>query len=277
MNEQANKQKITTQWILIRGLGREARHWGEFPAELEKTLSIDGESARVDAIDLPGAGRYSEMASPISIARITDFARDKFLEIRERQRRSGEMPAQRTFIVAISLGGMIATRWMERWPSDFKAAILINTSFKGVSPIHRRLSPSALKHLFQVMRAREAVARELGVLKMVSNRPEIYDETAKEWASYALERPISVENFGRQLFAAAAFTTGLKQVPIPVLILNSRGDRMVHPSCSEMIAAKWRAQLEQHNSAGHDLPLDDGPWVVEQIQAFYRALPESVG
>ncbi len=268
---EANK-KIDTQWILIRGLARESRHWGNFPQELESVMSPQGEITRVDAIDLPGAGRYSEMRSPISISEITEFMRTKFLEIRERQRREGFKPASTTYLVAISLGGMVAARWLERWPDDFKGCVLINTSFKGFSPLFKRLSPPSYKHFFHILRAKEAVERELNILKMISNRPDIHHQTAQEWAGLYLERPVSLENLTRQLLAASRFSSTLRQPPIPVLVLSSAQDRMVDPSCSKTIADRWHAKFAQHPTAGHDLPLDDGSWVVEQIRAFAKSL-----
>ena len=36
-------------WVLLRGLAREARHWGEFPACLASRLA----GARLVAVDLP--------------------------------------------------------------------------------------------------------------------------------------------------------------------------------------------------------------------------------
>ena len=40
----------TTNWLLLRGLAREQRHWEDFPAILERTLP----GTRVHRLDLPG-------------------------------------------------------------------------------------------------------------------------------------------------------------------------------------------------------------------------------
>ena len=45
-------------------------------------------------------------------------------------------------------------------------------------------------------------------------------------------------------------------------------DQLVDPACSAQLAAAWKADLEVHPEAGHDLPLDDGPWVVNQVRAW---------
>jgi len=40
---------------------------------------------------------------------------------------------------------------------------------------------------------------------------------------------------------------------------------LVSVRCSERLAAQWGVLLQLHPTAGHDLPLDDGSWVVQQI------------
>lgn len=270
-NAQMNSQsaaRIDEQWLLLRGLAREARHWGSFPQDLRAALEVNGKAVRVEALDLPGAGRYSEMKSPLTIAGITDFVRDKYLDIRERQRLNGERPASKTFLVAVSLGGMIAARWLERWPDDLAGCVLVNTSFRGVSPVFHRLSPPAVMHLSRILRTKSEIDRETHVLKMISNRPELHEETAKAWAKFQLERPVSIENFSRQLLAAALFRPTLEKPSCSVLVVGSRGDRMVSPECSTQIANRWQAQFVQHPDAGHDLPLDDPRWLIEQIRSF---------
>jgi pimeloyl-ACP methyl ester carboxylesterase len=265
--------KIDSHWILIRGLAREGRHWGEFPEQLKTEFARGGVKVRVDTIDLPGVGRFSEMRSPLSIGEITEFVRDKFLEMRRRQRESGEHP-ERTFLVAISLGGMVASQWMEMWPRDLNGSVLINTSFRGFSPLKHRLQPRTLRHFVEILRNQvDVVASERHVLAMVSNRPELREKKAREWAAIRESRPMTIENLARQLFAASRFGAHFVEPTVPLLLLNSLQDRMVHPACSEAIAHRWRhAQLCRHPNAGHDLPLDDADWTIQQILAWYRAL-----
>ena len=43
---------------------------------------------------------------------------------------------------------------------------------------------------------------------------------------------------------------------------------MVDFNCSKKLADKYNASLEIHLSAGHDIPLDDGPWLVSKIKNF---------
>ena len=50
-------------WIFLRGLAREARHWGTFIEQFQKTFSQD----QVFTIDLPGVGENKNEISPKSI------------------------------------------------------------------------------------------------------------------------------------------------------------------------------------------------------------------
>ena len=52
-----------TTWVLLRGLAREARHWGDFPAALQERTG----ASRVVALDLPGSGLRGAERSPITV------------------------------------------------------------------------------------------------------------------------------------------------------------------------------------------------------------------
>lgn len=253
-----------TQLILVRGLTREARHWGELPHLLQQAWQRSGErSLRVDCLDLPGCGQFSEMRSPTHISEITAFVREKFTEVRA---------SDDVHLVAISLGGMVATEWLSEWPDDFRSCVLINTSFKGFSPFHHRLSFNSYAYIMRALLSSDPLVREKQIVRMVSNRPELYTIAAEAWKQIQLTRPVSVENFARQLLAAARFQPKLAAPSLPVLVIGSLGDRMVNPRCSEEIARRWSAQLRQHANAGHDIPLDDPMWLVEQIHSWWSGL-----
>jgi pimeloyl-ACP methyl ester carboxylesterase len=260
------------QFILIRGLAREVRHWGEFPQILEEQFRKSGHIVRVDAIDQPGCGRYSEMRSPLTIRGITTFMREKYNELNARMRDAGETPPKKTYLLAVSLGGMVASDWLNHWPNDMDGAVFVNTSFGKFSPLHHRLRPRALEHLYKIIRATDPVEREREILKMVSNRPDIHDEVAKHWGELGLDRPVSLENFARQILAAATYRAPEECPSVPVLLLNGSEDRMVAPNCSDVIAEKWSVPIEKHETAGHDLPLDAPEWMAEKTLAWYSGL-----
>jgi pimeloyl-ACP methyl ester carboxylesterase len=266
----------TSHWILLRGLAREARHWNDFPEKLEQALSKRGDLARVDALDLPGAGRFSEMKSPLSIGEMTEFARGKFIEIRRRLRERGETPPERTRLVAVSMGGMIAADWMGRWPDDFKECVLINTSFAGFSPMHHRLRPVAMKHILGTIRKRTRIEQTMHEMDLVVNTLDKNSrrEIAEKWKTYFDERPFTLENLTRQLFAASLFRAPGEKPDPPTLVLYSEHDRMVSPECSREIVRRWGTDSAVHPTAGHDLTLDDAEWVIEKMLAWETKLKE---
>jgi pimeloyl-ACP methyl ester carboxylesterase len=70
----------------------------------------------------------------------------------------------------------------------------------------------------------------------------------------------------RQLIAAARYRGPAVAPAMPVLLLASRGDRLVDVACSRAMAARFGGALVEHADAGHDLPLDDPRWVAERVR-----------
>ncbi len=244
------------QWFLLRGLAREAGHWGGFLDEMRAALP----GHDIQALDLPGTGEFAAARAPLSIPDNAAFVREVF-----HQRRDRSVPG---YVFAVSLGAMVVVDWLRQDPSDIDGVVLVNTSFRGCSPFYRRLWFEAYPHLARAFKEPDPFRRERHVIAMVSNRPELYDEVARQWAEVHHRRPIGRDTFARQLLAAARYSPPLEPPRVPVLLLNSLSDRMVHPSCSKAIAELWRCELRRHPTAGHDLMLDAAPWVLAALQAW---------
>lgn len=176
-------------------------------------------------------------------------------------------PGEESIVVSISLGGMIAGKWIKSYPEDFKRAILMNSSFRGLSPLHHRLKPQAYPYLFIVpfLKGRK---KEAAILNLVSNHPQVFEETLKSWEKIQKERPVSFPNAMRQLFAASTCKLVDFTPNIPVLILASSMDRLVSVNCSRAIAKKWKARIIEHPTAGHDISCDDPEWIVDKMKDF---------
>ncbi|MBC8056975.1 MAG: alpha/beta fold hydrolase, partial [Rhizobiales bacterium] len=82
-------------WVLLRGLTREQRHWGAFPAAFGERVG----AARVIALDLPGNGELHGEASPTRVEAMAAHARADL------QRRGIAPPYH---LLAMSLGAMVA-------------------------------------------------------------------------------------------------------------------------------------------------------------------------
>ena len=88
------------------------------------------------------------------------------------------------------------------------------------------------------------------------------------WQTLRMERPVSRPNALRQLLAAARFQGPQRKPVTPTLVLASEQDQLVSAECSKILATQWQSALRLHPSAGHDLPLDDGPWVAAQVRQW---------
>ena len=86
-----------------------------------------------------------------------------------------------------------------------------------------------------------------------------------QWVLARQQRPVRATNVLRQLAAAARYRAPPTPPPVPTLLLASTHDRLVSCACSRALARAWRCALVEHPHAGHDLPLDDPQWVVQQV------------
>jgi pimeloyl-ACP methyl ester carboxylesterase len=167
-------------------------------------------------------------------------------------------------LLAMSMGGMVAVQWSADYPDEVVAQVLINTSMRPVSPVYHRLRVGNYAGLLWLLLSRATkVQWERTILHMTTNSP--HDEVLVHWVEWRRQYPVSRINALRQLWAAARFQVGAARPRTPTLILASRQDRLVSVQCSMRLATLWQVPLRLHPAAGHDLPLDDGPWVIQQI------------
>ena len=248
-------------WILLRGLTRESRHWGVFPEVLRQAC----DNASVCTVDLPGNGSLNGQESPRHVAAMAESCRS---QLRER----GIAPPY--FLLAMSLGAMVAVAWAERHPEELGGCVLINTSLRPYSPFHYRLRPrNYLPLLNLLLRGGNAELREATILRLTSSQARRPEKQA-EWVAYARQRPVSSRNALRQLLAAACFAAPAAAPATPMLILAGGGDGLVDPRCSRVLAERWNTAFAEHPTAGHDLPLDDPNWLAGQVAGWFRALPD---
>lgn len=244
-----------TTWILLRGLTREARHWGEFPQTLARWLP----AARVLTVDLPGNGEQHAQRSPARVERITESLRAGLAA-------RGVAPPYR--LLALSLGAMVAVDWATRHAGEVAGAVLINTSLRGLNPPHHRLRPASLPRLLRIAMAVGDAARERAILALTSRRRYRAAEAGdlvERWSAWHHARPVSAANALRQLVAAVRFRAPRHPPPVPLLLLASRADALCDVRCSQRIAERWHLPLREHPWAGHDLPLDDAEWVARTV------------
>jgi len=265
-----------SNWILLRGLTREARHWGALPDMLR--TSLDGRAkqreraagataTRVLTIDLPGNGENAGLRAPTDVGAMVDF-------VREAARASGAAgPPGPYSVLAMSLGGMVATCWAQRHPTEIARLVLINTSMRPFSRVDQRLRPRAWPGLARIAwHWRNAAVAEAAIHRLTCNNRERFDADLTDWTAIRESAPVSRGNALRQLLAGARFRAGRQRPACATLVLSSQADGLVDPVCSASLAAAWGAGHERHPWAGHDLPHDDAAWTVERIGAWLAQL-----
>lgn len=243
-----------TTWVLLRGLMRESRHWGDFPARFQQATGAE----RVLCLDFPGNGQLHAEHSLTTVAAMAEHCHQQ-LQVHG--------VAEPVHVLAVSLGAMVALAWADKYPGDMQRMVLINTSVAPHNPFYHRLRPVNYPALVTTMLFGSSTQREQLILRITSNlqMAEQAKEIITRWTAYAQEYPISVGNILRQLLAAMRFRAPSYTGKVPLLLLAGEHDKLVNADCSRKLAGLWDCRLHLHPAAGHDLPLDDAGWVIEQV------------
>lgn len=249
-------KKVPARWIFLRGLTREAVHWGSFAETFQAAMP----GAQVLMLDLPGNGQWHARQSPWSVAAMVAQCRAELAQ------RGITGPYH---LLAMSLGAMVATEWARSAPAEVQGCVLVNTSFGNFSPFYRRLRPRNWAPLVRgVLLARGPREAEATVLRLTSNRADERLAVVEAWVTARQARPVSGANALRQLVAAARYRAPRTRPLERMLLLCSTRDGLVSSRCSEVIARAWGCPLVLHPWAGHDLPLDDPVWVAAQVAGW---------
>lgn len=245
--------------FMLKGLVREKRHWGDFVDTMKETFP----EHNIIPMNYPGVGVKNDRISPRSF-------KDYVADMREEHAQYFD-GKQENILVAISLGGMMARHWMDLYPDDFKKCVLMNTSYRGICPIYRRLQPQSMKTFFRLFMTKDPAKVEKGILEMVSNRKERHPPILENWIQWQQEHPVSHKSFINQMTAAMTFKAPKTSPKPELLILAGKKDRLCHYSCSQKIHELWGGKLEIHPEAGHDLGTDAPEWTAEKIKEFAEA------
>ena len=212
--------------------------------------------------DFPGNGTLHKQASPDNIAEMAEHCRLQLKQL-------GYAPPYH--VLALSLGAMVAVEWARLYPAEVEKLVLINTSLAPYNPFYHRLRPSNYPALIRFVIQGSAAQREELILRLTSTleRTEQHrDKLLSQWISYAEECPVTRSNILRQLLAAAAYRAAPVKPPAPLLLLAAQQDRLVNVQCSLTLAERWNCDVRLHPTAGHDIPLDDGFWVAQQVREW---------
>jgi len=243
---------------LIRGLTRESGHWGDFVNLFESQLP----EAKIHLLDLPGAGIYHKTKAPNSFKRMVDFMRKEAID--------SINPEEHNIIFATSLAGMLATEWTINYKNDFDGLIMVNSSFKGICSINERANKSVRSDMLKILLTNNIKRRERLIININSNKPGMVDKLLNSWVLIQKKRKMSRMNIFRQTLAGMRYNLNGKKPEIPILIVGSKGDRMVSPSCTEKIHDHFGGDLIWHPTSGHGLPLDEPEWLSKIVSNWCR-------
>jgi pimeloyl-ACP methyl ester carboxylesterase len=244
-------------WIFLRGLTRESRHWGDFVGQFQHALL----ARQVVTLDFAGNGQFNHLASSCRVNEMVEQCRAQLAS------RCIKPPY---YLLAMSLGGMVAVEWAQAYPQEIEGQVLINTSMRPFSPFYQRLIPVNYATLLKLVFLDAGPDQwERAVLSLTSQRKDM--SVLPLWLAVRMSNPVSRSNALRQLWAAARFSAPPRPLCSRTLFLASEHDNLVSVECSKSMARHWQCVLQVHPSAGHDLPLDDGSWVIQQVQKWLPA------
>lgn len=252
-----NPSQPTTHWVFLRGLMRESAHWDDFPERFCATIP----GARAHLIDLPGNGQHWRQPSQLSLRETMEAVRGEAVAAMQAQ---GQV-LKPFYLFSISLGGMVTVEWANRYPAELAGMVLVNTSLRGLTPLHQRLSSGIWPLMARIVTAGDVAKRERLILELTSAKQAPSPGLIQNRVAIHQRHPVQLNNVFRQLWAAARYHPPQEKPSIPVLLLNSLGDRMVDPACTQAIAQRWNLEPKTHPWAGHDLPLDDPRWVIAAV------------
>lgn len=235
-------------YVFIRGLARNKEHWYGF----EKRFYL---GSHVIMLDIPGNGELNQLTSPLTIKECTNFLRKQFLSLKKDETYT---------LVGISLGGMIATDWLNRFEDDFEKVIVINMSAKNLAlPWQRFHFKMFLQIPFLLFSNERKIEKSILNTTLNMKKP---DNQLLEKALLILKHfKTSKINLFRQLIAASQFHFPLDIKSQKMIVIFSENDRLVSSISSKKIIQKLKCRYFIHQHAGHDLPLDDPEWLFQII------------
>jgi len=245
-------------WLLLRGLGRERRHWHDFP----ELLAAGVAPSRVHLVDLAGAGTEFRR---LPLPSVPWLARDV-------ARRLAALSAPHSApwsLIGLSLGGMVALELCKLMSQRIARAVIVNSSSRVTAP-SARLRLSSARQLGTVLSSGSALERESALLALTSRLPEAERRRyALLGARFYAQAPMSRLALSGQFAAAARFAPpSPRAVSARLLFLSSRCDTLVNPVCTRDLARLYAAESDEHAWAGHDLALDDPGWLCQRVLRF---------
>jgi pimeloyl-ACP methyl ester carboxylesterase len=246
--------------LLLRGLIRDQRCWGDFP----ERLATHAPHLKLHYLDLPGVGTENGRECPDTITGIRIDVAKRFHD----RIAQGKFPKGPWSLMAISMGGMVAIDWVAAEPELFKNFIVMNTSCSDVAGISERFRLRFLPEMIYALLTGRPEHSERLILKVASNRYREMAPLLEQQIRWRRERPVSRKTFVRQILSAARFRLPDGRLKPKTVLISSEGDRLVSPVCSTRMAELLGVPRISHPWSGHDIPVDDPDWLAQRIREF---------
>ncbi len=240
--------------LMIRGLARTARHWGDVVPELARSF-------RVIVFDNRGVGRSSAPPPPYTTRMMADDA--------ARVLDAAGVP--RAHVFGVSLGGMIAQELALGHPARVDRLVLGCTRAGGLR--HSTMMPlSVIAGLVGPMRLgpEEAVRRTAPLVlseRFIRDRPDVIEH----WVQLVRDEPPKTHGVLAQLAAGALHAAGrrLGHIRRPTLVVTGDADRLIDAENSRRLARLIPgARLSLIPGAGHDFPTEVPQQLAELLADF---------
>ena len=248
------------QIYLLRGLSREHSHWSE---EFLEALTTQFKGGNYTFMDLPGAGDYHDERAMMSVVKMAEFLHETHADSLAAHRGNN-------ILLATSLGGIVALEWLDRYPEDFDGVIMVSSGFKGICKGSERVRPGAKLTTLSILLTGKMPKREQKLLNINSNFHQKDTVLLNEWIAIQEERPITRGAMIKQGLGGMFYKPKKKKVVVPMLILGSYGDQLVHPDCICDVADWFKGEMAFHHSAGHGIPIDAPQWIVEVSSEWWE-------
>ena len=196
---------------------------------------------------------------------------DKFIPLIREQVESHLKPNQSNLLMGLSLGGMCTLEWIKQFPQDFKGAVVMNTSLADLSFPWKRIRLGLLPKMGKAhLKGGEYAERTF--VEITSNYLEGYDENTKMALKIQRERPMRFSSVVMQLLSGALYQLKINHSPTPLLVLACPYDKLVNVDCSKKLSSRLKSEVRLHPWAGHELPMDDAPWVAREVTDWWSKL-----
>ena len=243
--------------VMLRGLGRNMKHWLGFDrlaAKHFKTITIDARGLGQTQRGMGITDTIYDLAD--DVVRVLD-----------------DLKCDKSHVMGISLGGMVAMAMGIKHPGRTSSMVIVNSSIAGSG--HRRLSTAASLLLLRAVALGPAIYDDLARLLLGPEAPlELQKKVAKEWLKIDQTMKVAPGLILKQILAASRFRVreDLGGIKIPSLVLFGKGDQFVPQANSLLIASLIPgSKLVGIEGGGHELTLDRPVQALAEIRKFIKA------